>query len=346
MYFLSNQSGNLDVVSANLDGSARKTVLAGTGNEDDNNTVLLASRDWQYLALLSKRDGGSYAKLYLITTATNAVTTMSTAKANFTLVGWSGHNFVFEANRADVQLWQSGKTLLQTYNAESNNLATIGQTTASGTQSEHISQSISFATLVNDRVVYGLSWSGMYQGGLNGKQNALLSADADGTNQKHLRDIALPSGTTFTYMSAALIKPEQLEIQTSVNDQASVFYTYQYDNNAITQSNSITDDSFNKAQNNVTYLASPSGKSSLWAENRDGKSVLFTGSYEGDGGTEIATTGDYSPYGWFTDDYLLVQKDNSELYIMPAAGGTPTKISDYYKPPYSYNGYGGGYGGL
>src|SRR6185437_11523818 len=48
LYFLSNLSGKLDVVSTNLDGSDRKTVLAGTGSEDKNNTVLLAARDWQY----------------------------------------------------------------------------------------------------------------------------------------------------------------------------------------------------------------------------------------------------------------------------------------------------------
>jgi len=63
--------------------------------------------------------------------------------------------------------------------------------------------------------------------------------------------------------------------------------------------------------------------------------------------SELATT----PTGtnWFTDKYLLVSKDNSELYILPVAGLTgdtlPYKISDYYRPDISYNGYGRGYGG-
>lgn len=57
IYFLSNSSGALDVVKANLDGSNRQTVLAGTGNETDQDTVLLASHDWKYLALFSNRDG-------------------------------------------------------------------------------------------------------------------------------------------------------------------------------------------------------------------------------------------------------------------------------------------------
>ena len=57
LYFLSNQSGKIDVVKTDLDGSAAQTVLAGTGKEDQYTTALLASRDWKYLALLSKRDG-------------------------------------------------------------------------------------------------------------------------------------------------------------------------------------------------------------------------------------------------------------------------------------------------
>jgi len=59
VFFLSNAGGKIDVVSTNLDGTDRKVVLAGTGKEDRNNTVLLASSDWKYLALLSLRDGGN-----------------------------------------------------------------------------------------------------------------------------------------------------------------------------------------------------------------------------------------------------------------------------------------------
>src|SRR6185295_2559549 len=51
IYFLSNASGKIDLVKSNLDGTDRQTVLAGTGKEDKLNTVLLASRDWKYVAL-------------------------------------------------------------------------------------------------------------------------------------------------------------------------------------------------------------------------------------------------------------------------------------------------------
>jgi hypothetical protein len=35
------------------------------------------------------------------------------------------------------------------------------------------------------------------------------------------------------------------------------------------------------------------------------------------------------PYNWYNDQYLLVSKGDSELYIMPATGGTPLKITNY-----------------
>ncbi|PIZ63285.1 hypothetical protein COY17_01010, partial [Candidatus Saccharibacteria bacterium CG_4_10_14_0_2_um_filter_52_9] len=73
IYFLSNLSGNLDVVKSNLDGSGRKTVLVGTGHEEASTTSLLASRDWHYLVLKSRRDGNQ-ASLYLIDTSNDKTT--------------------------------------------------------------------------------------------------------------------------------------------------------------------------------------------------------------------------------------------------------------------------------
>ena len=75
IYMLSKASGTIDVVKTNLDGTDRQIVLAGTGKEDDGDTVLLASKNWKYLALKSHRDG-ALAKLYVIDTTTDKVDTI------------------------------------------------------------------------------------------------------------------------------------------------------------------------------------------------------------------------------------------------------------------------------
>jgi hypothetical protein len=109
----------------------------------------------------------------------------------------------------------------------------------------------------------------------------------------------------------------------------------------------------------ATYLLSPSGKKLFWSEVRDGRSSLFIGSVDQDTSKAAATSfdDDYTPYGWFTDNYVLMSKKGSELYIeavpmtqnFPKTGIQilqPIKITDYYRPDFSYPGYGGGYGGL
>ena len=76
--------------------------------------------------------------------------------------------------------------------------------------------------------------------------------------------------------------------------------------------------------------------------------VAFT--ENGESAKQVVGLSDYQAYGWYSDDYLLVSKNSSELYILPAAGLTDLtkaiKISDYHKPAVSFYGYGGGYGGL
>ena len=350
VYFLSNLSGKLDVVSTNLDGSNRLTVLGGTGNEDPNNTSLLTSTDWKYLALESKRDNSQFGKLYLInTTSGNQLTTIDGGNQDgITLVGWSGHNFVYELTDNSLQNWQSGKTALKSYDADTGKTTTIDQTSADGSQSAYEYQALDFADLVNDKVVYGFAWGSLNSGGINSSnQNMLISANTDGSNKTTLRSMSIAGNTSYTYLNAVVSKPGSLDILTDNGSNQDVYYSYNSGNNSVTQSNTISDTSFNQEQQaRVTYLISPSGNSTFWAEQRDGKNTLFTGDYDGSNSNQIASLSEYTTYGWYTDNYLLVEKGGSELYIMPAAGGTAYKISDYYKPPINYYGYGGGYGGL
>jgi hypothetical protein len=343
MYFLSNLSGKIDVVSTNLDGSDRKTVLEGTGKEDPDGTSLLASRDWKYLVLLSKRDGGDKPKLYLITTGGDKLTTLDSTTADFSLIGWSDHYFMYQISRPDVHSWQSNATSYMSYNADSNKSITLVSTSATGTSDADAQYETLFQNVViGGNLVYAKTWY-RYPGyiGVSGKQNVLASIKPDGTGAKTLKAV---DAAQYYVSSLKLANPAQMYFAVFDNNSTNANY-YRLDANGnITQSSTITNDSVNKSY--PTYLASPSGKSTFWREARDGKNALFVGDANGGSSSQIATLSDYSPYGWYTDDYLLVQKNNSELYIMSNAGGTPLKLSDYYKPDYSYFGYGGGYGGL
>ncbi len=348
VYFLSNLSGNIDVVSTNLDGSDRQTVLAGTGKEDLNDTALLATRDWKFLALQSKRDGGQHAKLFLVNTANNnQLTTMDEGDADFTPVGWLGHDFIYKVDRDNVKAWQSGGEALKSYNADTGKITVLDQTTASGSDWDYINQDFGYfsISLTNDnKVVYIKQWSSVGPASLSGKQNQILSISPDGTDKQILKGFTV-SNDSFQNIYPLVVSPGTIDFQVS-NGSGTVYYVYA--NNTVTQSNTINDDSFQQAQqSNATYLQSPSGSQTFWAAQRDGKNTLFVGDGNGDNGMQIANLSDYTTYGWYTDNYLLAEKSGNELYVMsPAAGAKALKISDYYKPPRNFYGYGGGYGGL
>ena len=343
VYFLSNLSGKIDVVSTNLDGSGRQTVLAGTGSEDANTTLLLASRDWKYLALLSKRGSGD-AKLYLITAASGQLTTIDSNADIFTPVGWSGHYFVYKANDTSVQNWQSGGTVIKSYNADTGKSVTLASTMATGTSNADAKyQNIWDASFVGDSLVYDITWY-VYPGTLSvaGQQDTLMSVKPDGTGSKTLKSVDA-SQYYISNLNAANPVQAYFGVYSSTSSAANY---YRLDGNgSVTQSSTITSDSVSKSY--PTYLLSPSGNATFWGELRDGKNTLFTGDATGSNATQIATLSDYTAYGWYTDNYLLVQKGGSELYIMPSSGsGTPLKVSDYYKPQYGLYGFDGSYGGL
>jgi hypothetical protein len=352
LYFLSNLSGSIDVVKTNLDGSDRKVVLAGTGEEDRSSTSLLASRNWKYLALLSKRSGNN-ASVYLIdTTNGDKLTTIDEGDANFTLVGWSGDRFIYRVERNTVQYWQSGKQAIKSFDPTSGKTLLLDQTAgAGGSIDNYINQYINYVFLMGDQVVYAKNWGATYNNWpqMTQKQAELDSIGADGSGHKVAKTFSLdPSQlgqSGSIYVNLALYEPGALRIWYTGGDNTNFYKFYDYEDGKVTDNESLTAAKFYDNAY-ATHLLSPSGSNSFWAEARDGKSALFVGDQDGKNPKQVASLSEYTSYGWFTDDYLLVSKGSSELYIMSKAGGKPQKITDYYKPSVNYQGYGGGYGGL
>ncbi len=343
VYFLSKKSGKIDVVKTDLDGSNRQTVLAGTGNEQDGGTVLLASRDWKYLALQSRRDGPT-ASLYLIDTSNDSLAEMDSGNAGFNLAGWSDHIFVYQANRNNVSPWQAKGQALKSYNAETKQLATLDETNAEGTnQNDYTAESIGGVYIQKDKIVYAKRWSASYYSvyRLAGKRMGLYTIKASGGGKQTVKDFDVGNNG---YISVALRRPSELSV--GVYNATTTFYEYK--DGKFKETKDVNDDSFSRSY--PTYLLSPSANYTFWSEARDGKNTLLTGTGEGGSPKELATLSEYRPFGWYGDDYILMSKNNSELFIQPSAGlgakGQIIKISDYHKPDFSLYGYGGGYGGL
>lgn len=341
VYFLSKRTGKINVMKSDLDGSNPQVVVQGTGKEDENDTSLLASRDWRYLMLKAKRDSDK-AKLYIIDTSNDKMSVADEGDADFTLTGWAGHVFVYKATRSEWKPYDDGQASIKTYNAENGKLTKLDtlQGGHMGTASV-FGQAYDYYSpyLLGDEIVYQKYWSGHISNTqLEGKKDGIYSVKADGSGKKTV--VEADSAQIGSYE----IKPADaygLIIRTQGGPQKS----YEYETGKLTEK-SISDDEFSKAV--LTYLYSPSGNETFWSEARDGKNTLFIGNKNGENGKELASLSDYKQYGWYSDNYLLLSKGGSELYIMDKEHPTdkPLKITDYHKPPYSYYGYGGGYGGL
>ncbi len=340
VYFLSKRTGKINVMKSDLDGANQQVVLAGTGKEADTDTILLASRDWKYLVLKASRDSDK-AKIYIIDTAKDSVVVADEGDAEFTLSGWAEHRLVYTVFRNTVQSWQPKQSALKSFDAERGKLTTLDETAGEGTgTTDYAREQISNATLLGSEVVYTKVWgTGYYNPGrLIGKKKAILSAQTDGTSKKIVKEFSnAPDG----YIESRQYTPTDIFFR--VWQDGGMLKGYEYSEGKI-KDKDISDKVFYATY--PTYLVSPSGQATFWSESRDGKNTLIVGDKAGSNGKPIAELSEYRQYGWFTDDYLLVSKSGSELYILPNSTVTkPLKITDYHKPD-SYLYYGGGYGGL
>lgn len=340
VYFLSKRTGKINVMKSDLDGANQEVVLAGTGKEDDQGTVMLASRDWKYLALLARRDSDK-PKLYLISTSNDKLSTVDEGDASFTLTGWSGHTFVYRVFRDKVPLNQPKREALKTYDADGAKIVTIDETQGEGNLNwSYATESINTVNLLDTTIVYTKEWY-PYNYNASAKQNIIVSVQPNGANKKVVKQF---NAQTSGIANAVLYKPGELYFAVFENG---IDKYYEYDDGVVKAANGIGYETFYSFY--PTFLVSPNGQQAFWYEQRDGKNVLFVGDKNGENGKELGALSDYVAYGWYTDDYLLLSKNKSELYIMPANGGDVTKalkVTDYHKPALSFFGYGYGYGGF
>ncbi len=359
VYFLSNASGKIDVVKTNLDGSGRQTVLAGTGSEDPGSTALLASRDWKYLVLYAKRttDAADAGSLFLIDTSNDQLTSIDSGNATFVPVGWDGDSFVYRVNRNNYANGQPKAQALKTYDAVARKIVVLDETNAAAPGGGfYWGQSFAHTFILGDQIVYSKALFGYDGAHMQNVPAGFYSIKADGSGKKTIKEYVVANGGYFGNASvnfdAQVYDQHGFYFQAYSYGIASIDNTiYKYDDGKLTTAASQGSVYANQDTQNgyTTYLASPNGSQTFWSEPRDGKTSLFVGDDDAQNPRTVLSTSDYVAYGWYTDNYLLVSKNSSELYIMSAAasGNTqPLKVTDYYRPDVRFYGYGGGYGGL
>lgn len=351
IFFLSKRTGKIDVLKSNIDGSQTEVVVKATGKEDDQDTVLLASTDWKYLALKSHREGDK-ARLYLIEAESGKLSEIDgDDEATVDVVGWTGHTFVYKVSRENIEQWQPKRNALKSFNADTKQLSIIDETEAKGTKKSNSSyQEFTTAHVLAGKVVYGKTWQVSTRiPQPKDMSPAIFEANPDGSDKRTLKEFEMKNsdyGYYLAYIGSRQSEPGEIHFRYEPAGKSAKYFTYL--NGDFAEDKELDDESFWDSY--PTFLESPGRQNTFWSEDRDGKATLFVGDTNGESGNIIAEASEHRPYGWFTDNYVLVSKDDSELYIMPSNGlgsdGNLVKITNYHRPVRSFNGYGGGYGGI
>ncbi len=342
VYFLSKRTGKINIMKSDLDGANASVAVAATGQEEETQTVLLASRDWKYLALQARRDSKT-PKLYLVNTADDKLSVIDEGDdVSFSPIGWSNEYFVYRVTRSNVHSWEPKQQSLKSFNALTGKITSLDDSDGVGSgEFNWASETFTNIYIIGDQIIYAKYWNNYFGSPalIAGKKDAIYRIKANGEGKQSVKEF---DSTTSSYIEAVLYRPDEIYFRLSGTPNK----YFEYHDGVVAETTEVNDTNYyNQAY--ATYLVSPSGKSTFWYEGRDGKNVLFIGDAEGANSKEIMATNSFKPYGWYTDDYLLLAKNGSELFVLArgVTGAEPVKITDYHKPAISFPGYGYGYGG-
>jgi hypothetical protein len=330
VYFFSKRTGKLDLMKVNLDGSDPQVVLAATGNEQIQNSDISQSPDWKYVALVLRRSSADQTpQLYILKTDDDKLISVDSGKANFTLEGWAGDKLIYQSSRTDLPGWQTGQTKLKSYDADSGKITLLDQQQGSDSNT-NINEVYNNVLVSGENIIYSKYWGGNTFN-MAGKQDSVQMISADGQNHKLVAGYDAAS----TNLQVALHTPTSFYIATNVNNDYANTNYFEFTTSAPSPK-PVTIDANAFYPSVFEYYQSPSGNNLLWSEPRDGKNTVLIGDQSGGNPVSVGSFSDYRPFGWFTDKYVILTKNSSELYIMTSKGSTPLKITDYQSTNYYY----------
>jgi hypothetical protein len=340
IYFLSDITGTTNIMESNLDGSGSNIVVPGTGNESSTNTTFLSTTDWQYMALLASRESDGNNRVYIFDDKTKTLKLIDETGISYQFIGWSGHDFFYIVNRQVADYWTPGANVIKSYNADTGKTTTIDQSDGAGdNQYDDLYNNFNNLYIIDGKLIYTKTYyAGQAVDVSNITADSIVSSDASG-NKKDLKDFSQP----VSYLGAVPYDTDWLYFQVGSGSNTN-YYEYE---DGIVKSINLTSTQYSASY--PTYLFSPSTNKTLWYQVRNSKNTIFVGDNDGNNAKQIDTLSDYTPYGWYGEDYIILHKDG-ELYITSANRAIsttypPLKIGSYQPTTNYYIGYGSGYGG-
>jgi hypothetical protein len=300
--FVSKASGNYDVYKADIDGKNRQVILAASGLETTNMSVIVHATD-QVAAVVSTRDNLRNADGYLLD-ALNIVN-MSTSKTltldhaeRIQLVDWLGDNIVYVRIKAGTSAGSPDRYQLESYNYKN---------------SKHyeLAHANNFNDVISAQGSVYYAASNNYDGG----GSYLGKIDADATNKQIVLNADIYN----------IFWPDYNNFNLSVGQD---WYSYHIGSVQATKLSTVPPG----VNASKVYIDSPNHHQSAWVDVRDGQGVLSIHDTTINKDTVIAqAVGLGYPVRWLDNTTLIYRvaspKETAD-YSVSANGGTPKKITD------------------
>lgn len=332
VYFMSKRTGKLDLMKANIDGTDAKVVLAGTGHEQDYRTSMVPSPNLEYVALQTRRSPADQTPQLYIVSSEGSIRALDGGSNEFYVHGWSGSNLIYTVTNNNAANWQTGKHKLKSYDTASEKVMMLDQS-AGTDEVNNAGESYGLVAVYGSLVTYAKNWVGYHYGtDLSGKQHSLHTISSTGQNHKL---VSTYEAEKYSHIQYRQRSPNSFYFYLYGEGQQDSYFEYVTGS----QPKQADLDQEKFYESFPSHVLSPNGQKTVWSDVRDGKDVILIGDSGGNNSSSIASLEEYAVYGWMGNDYILISKKNSELYIMDTSGSAPVKITDYHSVNSTYRYY-------
>ena len=324
VYYFLNYLGLNSFVSSNIDGSNIKVILPGNNLTTPKNIQKLNNKDSSYIAL-SMPDTNNKLTLYLYETFKNKLTSIDSSSSGIVINGWTPDNVLVFTHLTNFAIDNSGPKL-QAFKVGSNNkVYDLDNSNTNGFDVYSFEQENYNYVYVNndDNVIFTKFWSGDPQV-VKQSSTTISVVSVNNSNQFHKIDPQQKINYSDVYSSrpkVSLTSPnsQNLAFTNSSNGQVS-YYTYLNGKSSNVTDIKVKNSIVNPKTNSDFYL-SPNNNNQMWSKIDGNTTTINIGSLNGDNPTVIAKfDNSYKPYGWLTNNYILLNKDDTGLYIIPSQG--------------------------
>lgn len=299
--YVSKQSGKYDVYQIDVDGKNKKLLLAGTGREDQQ-ISLVQHPTRQLVALVSNRDNKQNQDGYRLSTLTiirsNGGEPLSLDNSeDIRIIDWTDDKLVYVKIKAGTSAGNAERYQLMAYDPDT----TINTQLATA---NHFSDMVSAKGSIYYAAVNN------YQGG----KSQFARVNPDNGNKQ-----VLYSGDIWSIY--------RTRYDTLMLNNQEGWYSYTLGGSSVKKVDAAPSNHESRF-----YLDALNEKQSIWTENRDGKGILLSYDVESRKDTVIASqSGLTYPLKWLSDKvvvYRVVIPGETADYAVSIEGGEPRKIGD------------------